>query len=87
MGLPQSNGVKIKSITYLSDLSEVNPEHDNLDVHMLELQGNANVSVIPISMGSLVMKGLSLGFAYVFQEYSGRVLPGPACPALRRITA
>ena len=34
MGLPQSDCAKIKSITYLSDLSEVNSEHDNLDVHV-----------------------------------------------------
>ena len=26
--------LKIKSITYLSDLSDVNTEHDNLDVHV-----------------------------------------------------
>lgn len=34
MTLPQNECVKIKSIDYLCDLSEVNPEHDNLDVHV-----------------------------------------------------
>jgi hypothetical protein len=27
--------VKIANITYLSELAECNPEHDNLDVHVL----------------------------------------------------
>ena len=30
----QNDCVKIRRIDYLSDLSEVNPEHDNLDVHV-----------------------------------------------------
>lgn len=34
MTLPQSDRLKIKSIDYLCDLSEVNPEHDNIDVHV-----------------------------------------------------
>jgi hypothetical protein len=34
MTLPQNDCAKIKSIHYLCDLSEVNPEHDNLDVHV-----------------------------------------------------
>jgi hypothetical protein len=34
MTLPENDCAKIKSIDYLCDLSEVNPEHDNLDVHV-----------------------------------------------------
>jgi hypothetical protein len=34
MTLLRNECVKIKSIDYLCDLSEVNPEHDNLDVHV-----------------------------------------------------
>ncbi|HSS99686.1 MAG TPA: hypothetical protein VLK33_21780 [Terriglobales bacterium] len=29
-----SHPAKIKSIAYLSELSDVNPEHDNIDVHV-----------------------------------------------------
>lgn len=35
MTLAQDGGVKIRSIEYLCDLSEVNSENDNLDVHVV----------------------------------------------------
>lgn len=31
----QRNSAKIKSIKYLCELSDVNPEHDNIDVHVI----------------------------------------------------
>jgi hypothetical protein len=35
MGSSRSDCVEIKSITCLSDLSELNPENDNIDVHVV----------------------------------------------------
>src|ERR1700676_386030 len=41
-----NESVKIKSITYLSDLSEVNPEHDNIDVHVVLEDGREFTFVV-----------------------------------------
>jgi hypothetical protein len=35
MASSQGGCAKVKTVTYLSDLSEINPEHDNLDVHVV----------------------------------------------------
>jgi hypothetical protein len=34
MDLPSSESPRIKRITYLSEVSELNPENDNIDVHV-----------------------------------------------------
>ena len=44
--MPQNDRVKIKSIDYLCDLSEVNPEHDNLDVHVTLQDGREFTFVV-----------------------------------------
>ena len=41
-----NKSVDIKSITYLSDLSEVNPEHDNLDVKVVLEDGREFTFVV-----------------------------------------
>lgn len=46
MTLPQDGGVKIRSIEYLCDLSEVNSEHDNLDVHVVLEDGREFTFVV-----------------------------------------
>jgi hypothetical protein len=46
MALPQSECAKIKKIEYLSELSEVNTEHDNLDVHVVLEDGREFTFVV-----------------------------------------
>lgn len=46
MKSPRNSSVKIKSIDYLCDLSEVNPEHDNVDVHVTLEDGREFTFVI-----------------------------------------
>ena len=46
MTVPQSNCAKIRKITYLSDLTEINPEHDNLDVHVVLEDGREFTFVV-----------------------------------------
>lgn len=46
MNLSQGGPPQIRSITYLSDLSEVNPEHDNVDVHVALEDGRESTFVV-----------------------------------------
>jgi hypothetical protein len=46
MTFAQDGGVTIRSIEYLCDLSEVNPEHDNLDVHVVLEDGREFTFVV-----------------------------------------
>lgn len=46
MNLSQGDSVQISSITYLSDLSEANPENDNIDVHVVLADGREFTFVV-----------------------------------------
>lgn len=46
MGLPESDNAKIKKIDYLCDFSDVNPENDNLDVHVILEDGREFTFVV-----------------------------------------
>jgi hypothetical protein len=46
MGSSRSDCVEIKSITYLSKLSELNPENDNIDVHVVLEDGREFTFVV-----------------------------------------
>jgi len=46
MNSSESNCVRVKSIVYLSDWSEVNPENDNIDVHVVLEDGRQFTFVI-----------------------------------------